>query len=191
MDWSEYLENTKNRKPTPLLIAALSEIPRNGVALDIGIGAGVDTRAIAAHGLIVDAVDPSPEVVAYIPAHSDGLPIHVFQTGIENFSIIENQYDLIFAWYSLPFIKNEEKYMTVLERIRSGLKNEGHFLASVFGEDEPYVKESGLTRIKKEKLVEIFKDFEIKTIKEIKDTHADAAGNIKDWHRIVIHARKP
>ena len=56
--WREYYNRTRNRKPAPLLVEAVS-LAKKGVALDLGAGALPDSKYISKKGFRVIAIDNS------------------------------------------------------------------------------------------------------------------------------------
>jgi len=78
MDWSELAVNLRFVPPAPFLATVLPRLPAQGRALDVACGAGRNARALARHGLRVDALDRDFEalrVVAEIAAR-ERLPVH-------------------------------------------------------------------------------------------------------------------
>src|SRR5271165_3312113 len=99
-DWGRFYNFTKDSPPWPLLVRAASLAPRNGQALDLGAGAGRDTRYLLGQGFQVTAVDADPRSVALLSA----LPptnLRVVQSAFEDFPFAT--YDLISSQFALPF----------------------------------------------------------------------------------------
>ena len=61
-DWGRFYTYTKDSPPWPLLVRAASLVPRNGRALDLGAGAGRDTRYLLEQGFRVTAVVPPQQI---------------------------------------------------------------------------------------------------------------------------------
>src|SRR5258706_15675273 len=66
-DWGRFYGFTKDSPPWQLLVRAAALAPRRGSALDLGAGAGRDTRYLLEQGFQVTAVDPHPPAVALVP----------------------------------------------------------------------------------------------------------------------------
>src|SRR5579872_5498983 len=52
-DWPKFYSHTKERPPWPRMIRATSLVPHRERALDLGCGAGLDTRYLLAEGFQV------------------------------------------------------------------------------------------------------------------------------------------
>ncbi len=93
-------------------------------ALDIGAGTELrQSMQMAAEGIFVDAVEPKPITV---PVSN---PISLFSSCIEDFSFIEDTYDLVLARMVFHFLKPETNLSNLINnKIYSSLKQGGIFL---------------------------------------------------------------
>ena len=64
--FDEFYRVTKDWQPSDLLVRAVSYAPQKGEALDLGCGAGRDTRFLLAQGFTVTAVDANEATPAYL-----------------------------------------------------------------------------------------------------------------------------
>src|SRR5579863_6819789 len=99
-DWDRFYGFTQTSPPWPLLMRAAALAPKHGRALDLGAGAGRDTRYLLEQGFDVTAVDAEPGAVVLLAA----LPserLHVVRSTFEDFAFAT--YDLISAQFALPF----------------------------------------------------------------------------------------
>src|SRR5690242_18599651 len=102
-DWARFYGYTKDSPPWPLLMRAAALAPRAGRALDLGAGAGRDTRYLLEQGFTVTAVDADPHAAAYLAT----LPqdrLRVVQASFADFEFVPASYDLISAQFALPFV---------------------------------------------------------------------------------------
>src|SRR3712207_9235087 len=73
-NWPQYYAATRDRPPRPLLVEALAHVETPGAALDVGCGAGNDTRYLLSLGFRVTAVDREASALqALAPLASDRL----------------------------------------------------------------------------------------------------------------------
>ncbi len=65
-DWERFYTFTKDRPPWPRLEKAVSLLAHKEYALDLGYGAGRDTRYLLGQGFYVTAVDSDPHAIALL-----------------------------------------------------------------------------------------------------------------------------
>jgi len=75
-------------------------VPQKGRALDLGAGAGRDTRYLLQQGFHVTAVDNDPQAVAMLRSFPEE-KLQVVQAAFEDVAF--ETYDLINAQFALPF----------------------------------------------------------------------------------------
>src|SRR5271165_6669469 len=98
-DWGRFYSFTKGSPPWPLLVRAASLALKNGHALDLGAGAGRDTRYLLQQGFQVTAVDADARSVAILTALPD-TNLRVVHSSFEDFDFAT--YDLISSQFALP-----------------------------------------------------------------------------------------
>ena len=64
--WEDFYKITKDRPPWPLLVQAVSLLSQRKDALDLGCGAGRDTRFLLEQGFTVTAVDNDPHAIVLL-----------------------------------------------------------------------------------------------------------------------------
>ncbi|UVS80655.1 bifunctional 2-polyprenyl-6-hydroxyphenol methylase/3-demethylubiquinol 3-O-methyltransferase UbiG [Actinokineospora sp. UTMC 2448] len=105
-----------------------------GRALDIGCGAGRNSRYLAEAGYVVDAVDLSPAAIAWAREHAADARITYHQGDV--FALpITGPYDLVYdsgCFHHLP-PHRRVSYLALLDRV---LAPGGHFGLTCFTEDE-------------------------------------------------------
>src|SRR5690242_18591230 len=130
-NWGNFYGFTKDSPPWPLLMRAAALASKGGQALDLGAGAGRDTRYLLEQGFQVTAVDAEPGSVALLSA----LPqdhLLVVRSSFEDFAFAFATYDLISAQFALPFMP-KERFATVFARLKGALVPGGVFAGQFFG----------------------------------------------------------
>ena len=187
-DWGRYYGFTRDSLPWPLLVRAASLAPNRACALDLGAGAGRDTRYLLEQGFQVTAVDAEPRAVALLSA----LPserLRVVQSAFEDFAFESAAYDLISAQFALPFIPRE-RFADVFARLKAALVPGGVFAGQFFGiHDESNTPDRAMTFFTRAEAEAILSDLDtIELTEEDADGHK-ADGSPKHWHVFHILAR--
>lgn len=187
-DWDRFYGHTKNSPPWPLLVRAAALAPEPRCALDLGAGAGRDTRYLLERGFDVTAVDAEPGAVALLSA-SPHPRLRVVQSTFEAFPFAT--YDLINAEFALPFMPRD-RFAAVFARIKVALAPGGVFAGQFFGvHDEWNTPDRAMTFLTRADTEALVRDLEtIELNEEDEDSHT-ADGSPKHWHVFHILARKP
>ncbi len=181
-DWVTYFNQTKDRKPRPLLVEAIEYVNNRNEALDLGSGAFNDVRFLVSECFQhITAVDHKPLAQDIISNFPKDIVDYVICDFID-FNFGKNKFDLINAQYSLPFNQSGD-LVKIITSIEESLITGGIFTGQFFGtKDEWNVENSKmnfLTKVEAENLLSKFKI--IKFIEEESDA-ATAAGKMKHWH---------
>lgn len=186
--WPEFYRITKDRPPWPRLVAAVEQLGRVGKALDLGCGAGRDTRYLLARGFEVTAVDRESASLAAL-ADLPGEHLHLVQSAFEDFTF--GQYDLVNAHFSLPFTR-KDRFATIFARLKSSLKPGGIFVGQFFGVNDTWnVPENSMTFFTAEQARQQLAGLEILEFEEEDQDGATADGTQKHWHIYHLIARRP
>jgi len=190
-DWKEFVEATKGRNPIPLLVKAVELLGAvRGEALDLGCGAGVDTKYLAEKGFQVTAIDINASAVEKTKTVCAGLPITVVQANLVDFSIAPDTYNLIMAWNTLPFLSKEDAGQ-VLANIQNGLRTGGLLVFGVFGPEDDWAKDHPkMSFWTEEELRTLLSEMQFVKFVETKGEGPSAVGKKKFWHKIQGIARK-
>ena len=187
--WERYYENTKSLEPSKFLVQAIKSLGmKSGTALDLGCGAGRDSKYLLERGFDVHAVDKDPSARKYLDylPHQERLTFTC--AGFENFTYAD--YDVINAHYALPFCERSE-FENVVARITTSIKPGGVFVGQLFGIDDEWntddTKMSFHERIDVER---IFDDFDKLLIHEVNEDGPIANGSSKHCHVFNIIAQK-
>ena len=183
--WKEYVEQTKNGKPRPLLVKAVGLVDNKNEALDLGSGALNDVRYLVLEGFKhVTAVDSKPVAQDIIKNFSPEIVSYVISS-FENFNFVERSYDLINAQYSLPF-NPENTLERVFKSIISSLKDGGVLTGQFFGtKDEWNIEGHTMNFQTREQAEKLLADLEIIDFQEEQADRKTAKGDMKHWH--VFH----
>lgn len=185
-DWETFYSLTKDRPPWPLLVRAVSLLPRKERALDLGAGAGRDTHYLLEQGFQVTAVDSDPHAVAMLRSLQAG-NLRVVQASFEEFAF--ETYDLINAQFALPFV-SPRRFREVFERVKRALKPGGMFVGQFFGiHDQWNTPEHEMTFLTREQAEEVLQDLDIIELNEEEVDGHVADGSPKHWHTFHIIAR--
>lgn len=186
--WSDFYRITQGRPPWPRLVAAVDLLGRTGEALDLGCGAGRDTRYLLTRGFFVTAVDRETASLATL-AELPSEHLHLRQAAFEDF--IFEQYDLVNAHFALPFI-HKDQFGTVFARLKVSLKPGGIFVGQFFGlKDTWNTASTTMTFLSSEQAHEQLDGLELLEFAEEDQDGATADGTQKHWHVYHITARHP
>lgn len=186
-DWGPFYSLTKDSEPWPLLVRAASLAVKGGRALDLGAGAGRDTRYLLRQGFDVTAVDADPRSVALLSAlPSDHL--RVVESSFEDFDFAT--YDLISSQFALPFTPRD-RFTDVLARLKAALAPGGVFAGQFFGvHDEWNTSGSNTTFLTRAEAETLLSDLETIEFREEDAPGHVADGSPKHWHVFHILARR-
>src|SRR5712692_9982615 len=106
-DWARFYKHTRERPPWPRMIRAVSLVAHRERALDLGCGAGRDTRYLLEQGFQVTAVDADANAMAILATFPQE-KLRAIQSSFVDFEF--ESYDLINAHFSLPFLAREQSY---------------------------------------------------------------------------------
>jgi tellurite methyltransferase len=191
-NWGQFYSFTKDSPPWPLLTQAAALAPWGGQALDLGAGAGRDTRYLLEQGFQVTAVDAEPHSVALLAT----LPqdhLLVAQSTFENFAFAFATYDLISAQFALPFMP-KDRFTTVFVRLKAALVPGGVFAGQFFGVHDEWnnpERAHAMTFLTRAEAEELLSDLEVIELTEEDADGHKADGSPKHWHVFHILARRP
>lgn len=194
-NWERFYQFTHDSPPWPLVERAVALLPEGGRALDLGAGAGRDTRYLLAHGFAVTAVDADAHAAERLRALADER-LRVVHSTFEAFPFEPRSYDLISAQFALPFVP-EPAFSAVFARLVEALRVEAHtpggiFAGQFFGvNDEWNTPGRRMTFVTRERAEELLRGLEVVELREEDTDSHTADGSPKHWHVFHILARKP
>jgi SAM-dependent methyltransferase len=190
--WAEFIERTRGHAPWPLLVEAAALAPGR-TALDLGCGAGRDTRELLERGFAVTAVDASPEAGAALATLPHQERLRFVRARFEDLAF--TTYDLVNAAYSLPFIA-PEAFDRVFAALGASLGPRGVFCGQLFGPRDTWNTPDGalpgvrLTFHTRERVEALLGGLEVIRLDERCEDGTTALGGRKRWHVYDILARR-
>ncbi len=187
----EYYKKTFDKPLSGFLALALDlqDEPSGKTALDLGCGAGNQTRYLLEKGYNVTAVDVSEEVSKYLARLPQQEHLAFVCNDFESFEF--GEYDLINCLASLPFVHKDEFY-NFFAKLKESLKPGGIFAGQFFGEQDDWNKPgSNMTFLSRENVEQLFGDMDIIEIIEEEGDRETALGEPRHWHVINVVARNP
>lgn len=190
IDWSDFYSVTKDRSHWPIVERAEALAWNKGRALDLGCGAGRDTRFLLAQGWHVTAVDREASSMAIL-AEMPQEKLRAVQSSIEDFDFQPESYDLISAQFSLPFI-TRSRFDGAFARLKGALKPGGVFAGQFFGVNDTWnTPEYDMTFVTREEIDALLLGMTVHELQEVEDDGTTALGEPKHWHVYHILAQRP
>lgn len=189
-DWAKFYQYTRERPPWPRMIRASSLVPHRERALDLGCGAGRDTRYLLAQGFHVTAIDADANAMTILATFPQER-LRAVQSSFGDFPF--ESYDLINAHFSLPFLPREQFY-AVFDKVRQALNPGGIFVGQFFGIHDQWntpERASSMTFLTREEAMEALEGLDVIEFEEEDVDSVVADGSPKHWHVFHIIARKP
>ena len=188
----DYLLKTKDSNPSLWLPRAIELATKKEYALDLGCGAGRDTKFLLEQGFHVIAVDENEKALEYLQNFPQE-NLEIVLSRFEDFDFKKESYDLINAQFSLPFT-NRDSFHEVFQKIKNSLKLRGIFVGQLFGVNDDWNK-SQTTKTTFHTLEEVKKLFADAGMELLKIVEKDYDGTVADgtpkhWHTFHIMARK-
>lgn len=195
-NWQGYYRWTARRPPRELLLLTLNHIgwerrPRRPrTAIEIGFGAGNDTRELLRRGWRVLAIDQEEAAARFLarrvpPRYRGALTTLVAPVqGLEL-----PPADLVYASFSLPFCP-PERFPRLWASIRRSLKPGGHFAGQLFGDQDEWVGQRPLTFHRREQVVRLARGLRTELLRETVEEGMSFDGP-KHWHFFDMVLEKP
>jgi membrane dipeptidase len=185
--WGRYFAAAGD-DPRPTLLDAVARFPSQGLAVDLGCGAGRDTAELLRRGWRVVAIDSEPEAIERLHALV-GPDSPELETRLVRFD--ETAWpacDLVNASFALPFCP-PESFPALWRRIVESLRPGGRVCGQLFGERDDWAGSGVLIHTRPE-LDELLAPFEVERLEVFDDDGTTAVGTPKHWHIYHLIARK-
>ncbi|MGF1511883.1 MAG: class I SAM-dependent methyltransferase [Myxococcota bacterium] len=197
--WRDYTLTTLNRAPRENLVAGLRLLSAGAKkaearsALDLGAGAGNETRHLLAEGFRVHAIDADPFAVAVMEecARQQGLAARLTtqQATFETMTLPEASYDLVNASYALPFAR-PETFPKVWTRVVESLTEGGVVTAHFFGPEHGWAENPKMTFFSEAELRALLAQhpLEVRFFEETNAVVETATEDPTRFHVFEVHA---
>ena len=188
----EYYNKTKGNNPSGLLktffFMNFDKELKGKTAIDLGAGAGNDAKFLLEKGFKVTCIDKeekSKDIIMSQITQNENLKFE-----LQEFEKIKlHKADLIYSCFSLHFC-NPEKFNDMMNEIINNINTNGFFVGNFLGEEDGWYGNDKMTFLLKERVLDYFKDFEIKYYAEKKYVKDAVIGGKKNWHVFEIIAMK-
>jgi tellurite methyltransferase len=188
-DWAKFYSHTRERPPWPRMIRAASLVTGGKRALDLGCGAGRDTRYLLQQGFQVTAMDADANAMPILATFPQER-LRAVQSSFVDFAF--EHYDLINAHFSLPFLPREQFY-AVFEKVQQALNPGGIFVGQFFGVHDQWntpERAGTITFLTREEALQALEGLEVIEFEEEDVDSVVADGSPKHWHVFHIIARQ-
>ena len=191
--WPDYYEVTAERPSwttTKTAAEAFGEHPDDGprFAVDLGCGAGRDSRELLRRGWRVLATDMTPEGIATLRSLTPDADLERLSTEVSVLSKFRiPPCDLVNANLILPF-QPAADYAAVWERIRAAIPVGGRFSGMLFGHKDQAADDPGMTCPTPEVIRSFLDGFEIELWNEKEEDGQTALGDDHHFHLIEVVA---
>lgn len=182
--WKTYYETTHQKEPHKLLMQALPYVKNKGLALDLGAGAGRDTRHLLQEGFQVDVVEQDEDANPYLPHEAT-----VTNASFADFSYPEARYDFVNAQFALPF-NPPESFERVFGDIKKSLRPGGILAGQFFGTEDDWARNPSMSFHTKEDAQRLLNDLTVHLLEEVRKEDKTADGKPKFWHYLNFIAER-
>ncbi len=185
----DFYNNLNVLKPHKILVEFIKNNKNIKEAIDLGCGAGRDTKFLIKEGINVTAIDRI-DVAKYLNnglTEEERLRLNFIQSKFDDVNLPKA--DLIISYESLPF-SNINSIKALIDKIKNALNDNGYFLCNFFGNNDSWNENKKITFLEKEEIEDLLKDFKILRLNEVEKDGKTAMHQIKHWHVFWIIAKK-
>jgi tellurite methyltransferase len=183
--WEAFAQRTRNRPVRQLAIMGSRLAERRGAALDLG--------TCHFHEVVFFLQEGFKRVVAVNNERlEERMPVDAgftfVQKAFEDYEFPVNEFDLIHAGFSLPFVAPDD-FDRVFTGMRASLASGGIFCGQLFGPKDSWNVGRTMSFHSKAHVVQLLSGMDILEIDEQDAPGHDSAGNPKHWHVFHVIAR--
>ena len=163
---------------------------RRAFAVDLGCGAGRDTRELLSAGWRVLAIDREPGAIDALEAATAAHLRARLESQVEDLADVEvPACDLVNASLSLPFLA-PEAFWRAWQRIMDALPVGGRFAAMLFGDQDGSAGDPEMTCLPPEEVRARLAAFEIEHWTDREEDTTTALGDPHHFHLVEFVARR-
>lgn len=178
MDWTKYIQKTKDKPPRALFEEAIT-YAHSGFALDIGGGNLADSKKMLEKGFKVTVVDPNVK-------SADCKGIEILSIKIEDFIFPIGKFSFVNAQDVLLYTEN---ISSTMKNVFDSLESGGIFSGQFFGEEDGWSGHQGVATHTREEVEQFFASWKIIKLEEERQVRGTAHKS-KFWHVFHVIARK-
>ena len=185
-----YYKKTKNSNIPKNLKTFIDMKIKPGICIDLGCGAGRDSRFLIKNGWKVIAIDKedTEKIIRSSLKEEEQNYLKFIKQDFED-NIILQPCNLLVANASLSFC--HKKYFNELwKKVVNSITKDGYFVGNFFGVNDTWANRPNMTFFIKEEVIELFSSFEIINFKEIEKNGKTVLGVEKHWHVFNVIAKK-
>ena len=185
-----YYEKTKNSNIPENLRMFMNMKVEPGICIDLGCGAGRDSKFLIKNGWKVIAIDKedTEKMIRSSLQEEEQNYLEFIKQDFEN-NIILQSCNLLVANSSLSFC-NRKNFDDLWKKIVDSISKDGYFVGNFFGINDSWANGPNMVFFTKEEVIKLFSSFEIINFKEVAKNGKTALGVEKHWHVFNVIAKK-
>jgi tellurite methyltransferase len=198
-DWQAYYAVTAERPAWRTVVAAAETFEQadagarpdpSRFAVDLGCGAGRDSRELLRRGWRVLAIDREAAAIEALRAATPPADQPRLETLVADLAVVDiPPADLINASISLPFLP-EPDFWATLSRALAAVRPGGRFATMLFGDHDDSASEAGMTCPSPDAIRAAFAGFVVEEFIDREEDGRTALGEPHHWHDIQVIARR-
>lgn len=185
-----YYEKTKNSNIPENLRMFMNMKVEPGICIDLGCGAGRDSKFLIKNGWKVIAIDKedTEKMIRSSLQEEEQNYLEFIKQDFEN-NIILQSCNLLVANSSLSFC-NRKNFDDLWKKIVDSISKDGYFVGNFFGINDSWANRPNMAFFTKEEVIKLFSSFKIINFKEVAKNGKTALGIKKHWHIFNVIAKK-